>query len=131
MCAAPDPTPPDTSTGCPAPVEEPCMRCRIPLAGNPSTDVALRNKYVAAFGSACYLSVVDTFDCFYKQWPAACGDAVKIGLVSGNAPYDEGYTCQPDGAGNYTLQIGPDVANKIVINGAEVAIKGTKGTKID
>jgi hypothetical protein len=24
--------------------------------------------------------------------------------------------CQPDGAGNYTLQIGPDVANKIVIN---------------
>jgi len=103
-------------TECPASVEEPCMRYHIPLAGNPSTDVALRNKYIAAFGSACYMSEVNTFDCFYQKWQAACDDAAKIGEVSGNAPYDKDHTCQPDGVGNYTLQIGPDVANKIVIN---------------
>ncbi|NUQ78052.1 MAG: hypothetical protein HUU21_31345, partial [Polyangiaceae bacterium] len=46
-CAAPneDVTPPETSTECPATVETPCMRYRIPLFGNPSIDVALRNKY--------------------------------------------------------------------------------------
>jgi hypothetical protein len=62
------------------------------------------------------MSEVDTFDCFYKDWKAACADAVKIGEVSGNAPYDKGYTCQPVGNGDYTLQVGPDVANKITIN---------------
>jgi hypothetical protein len=36
--------------------------------------------------------------------------------VSGNAPFDKGYMCQPDGAGNYTLQVGSNVANQIVIN---------------
>ena len=41
---------------------------------------------------------------------------MKIGEVAGVVPYDTGYTCQPDGVGNYTLQIGPDVANKIQIN---------------
>ena len=41
---------------------------------------------------------------------------MKIGEVSGNAPYDKGYMCQPDGVGNYTLQIGPDVANVTYIN---------------
>jgi len=42
---------------------------------------------------------------------------VKIGEVSGNAPYDKGYTCQPVGNGSddYTLQVGPDVAIKITI----------------
>src|SRR5262249_19855814 len=84
--------------------------------GNPNMDLALRAKYIAAFGSACYMSEVDTFDCFYKEWKAACADAVKIGEVSGNAPYDKGYTCQPVGNGDYTLQIGSDVASKITIN---------------
>ena len=42
------------------------MRYHIPLVGNPSTDVALRSKYIAAFGTACYMSEFDTFDCFYK-----------------------------------------------------------------
>jgi len=106
----------DTSPACSTAIEDPCMRYHIPLDGNPSTDVALRNKYIAAFGSACYMSEVDTFDCFYQKWQAACADAVNIGEVSGNAPYDKGYMCQPDGTGNYTLQVGPDVANKIVIN---------------
>jgi hypothetical protein len=92
------------------------MRYHIPLDGNPSTDVALRNKYIAAFGTACYMSEVSTFDCFYKKWQAACADAVKMAEVYGAAPFDKGYTCQPDGNGNYTLQVGPDVANNIVIN---------------
>jgi hypothetical protein len=115
-CPTPPDTPTDTSTECAAPMPNPCMLYRIPLVGNPSTDVALRSKYIAAFGSACYMSEVDTFDCFYKDWKAACADAVKIGEVSGNAPYDKGYTCQPVGNGDYTLQVGPDVANKITIN---------------
>lgn len=109
-------TPPDTPTECPAQIEEPCMRYRIPLAGNPSTDLALRGKYIAAFGTACYMSEIDTFDCFYKPWKAACADAVKIGEVSGNAAYDKGYTCQRVGNGDYTLQVGPDIANSITIN---------------
>ena len=107
----------DTSPACSTAIEEPCMRYHIPLAGNPSTDVALRDKYIAAFGSACYMSEVNTFDCFYKKWQAACADAVKIGEVSGNAPYDTGYMCKPvNGTEDYSLQIGPDVAHTIFIN---------------
>ena len=97
-------------------IDNQCMRYRIPLLGNPSSDVPLRNKYIAAFGSACYMSEVNTFDCFYKAWQKACADAVKIGEVWGGAPYDGGYTCQPVGNGDYTLQIGADVALKILIN---------------
>src|SRR4051812_11406444 len=48
-CPTPPDTPADTPTACPAPIEEPCLRYHIPLDGNPSTDVALRNKYIAAF----------------------------------------------------------------------------------
>jgi hypothetical protein len=92
------------------------MRYRIPLLGNPDMDVALRNKYIGAFGTACYISEVNTFDCFYKEWQAACADAVKIGELAGNQPYDTGYTCQPVGNEDYTLQIGADVALKITIN---------------
>jgi hypothetical protein len=97
-------------------IDNQCMLYRIPLLGNPSSDVALRDKYIAAFGSACYMSEVNTFDCFYKAWQKACADAVKIGEVWGGAPYDKGYTCQPVGNGDYTLQIGADVALKITIN---------------
>jgi hypothetical protein len=86
---------PNPATECPATVEVPCMRYHIPLVGNPSTDIALRSKYIAAFGTACYMSEFDTFDCFYQKWQDACADAVKIGEVSGNAPYDKGYMCQP------------------------------------
>jgi len=112
----PSDMPSETPTDCSTPMAKPCMRYRIPLVGNPSIDVALRNKYIAAFGSACYMSEVNTFDCFYEKWEKACADAVKIGEVAGIVPYDKGYKCQPDGVGNYTLQIGPDVANKIQIN---------------
>ena len=97
--------------------EVPCMRYHIPLDGSPSTDVALQRKYIAAFGDACYISVANTFDCFYRKWQDACADAVKIAEVYGAAPYDKGYTCQPVvGTEDYTLQVGPDVANQITIN---------------
>ena len=116
-CPAPDLIPPDTPTECAAPIADQCLRYHIPLDGNPSMDVELRSKYIAAFGSACYLSEADTFDCFYKKWQDACADAVKIGEVAGAAPFDKGYTCQPVvGTEDYTLQVGPDVANKITIN---------------
>ncbi len=92
------------------------MRYRIPLLGNPGFDVDLRNKYIGAFGDACYMSEANTFDCFYKTWQAACADAVKIAELAGNQPYDRGYTCQPVGDGNYTLQVGADIALKITIN---------------
>ena len=112
----PPETPTDTPTPCSESMDDSCMRYHIPLVGNPSSDVALRNKYIAAFGSACYMSEVTTFDCFYQKWQSACADAVKIAEVSGIAPYDKGYTCQPVGNGDYTLQVGPDVANKLTIN---------------
>ncbi|MFO0755532.1 MAG: hypothetical protein U0359_03525 [Byssovorax sp.] len=116
-CPPPPDPPPAEPTTCPAQVEYPCMRYHIPLVGNPSMDVALRNKYIDAFGDACYMSELDTFDCFYKTWQKACADAAKIGQVSGNAPYDQSYTCQPvAGTEDYTLQIGSDVANYITIN---------------
>ena len=115
-CVTPPDPPAETPTECSAPVETPCMRYRIPLFGNPSMDVALRNKYIAAFGTACYMSESNTFDCFYKKWQDACADAVKIAEVAGAAPFDKGYTCQPVGNGDYTLQVGPDAANKITIN---------------
>ena len=93
------------------------MRYHLPLDGNPSTDVALRSKYIAAFGTACYISEGGTFDCFYEKWQAACADAVKIAEVAGAAPFDKRYTCQPVvGTEDFTLQVGPDVANKITIN---------------
>ena len=116
-CPAVDVTPPDTDTAteCPASVEKPCKRYRIPLDGNPSMDVALREKYIAAFGDACYMSEGNAFNCFYEKWQDACADAVMIAEVYGAAPFDKGYSCQPVGNGDYALQVGPDVANKIFI----------------
>lgn len=107
----------DVATECAAEVEEPCMRYLIPLDGNPTSDTALRTKYVAAFGSACYMSDEDpsTFNCFYKSIKKACADAKLIGEVSGNAAYAKTYNCQAIGNGDYWLQIGPDVANKLFI----------------
>lgn len=116
-CPTPPDIPADTSTECAAAMPEPCMRYRIPLLGDPNMNLALRQSYIDAFGSACYVSDADnpTFNCFYKKWEDACAEAVKIGKVSGNAPYKEGYKCQPVGNGNYTLQTDSDVANYITI----------------
>lgn len=88
------------------------MRYRITLLDDPTINLMVRAKYIAAFGDACYVSEANTFDCFYKEWPKACAEVVRVGEVSGNAPYDKGYTCQPDGQGNYWLQTGSDVANR-------------------
>jgi hypothetical protein len=113
-------TPTETQEECPDTLEDPCMRYKIPLAGNPSTDVALRSKYIAAFGSPCYLSVASTFDCFYQEKEVkgkACDDAKRIAEVYGAAPYDKQYGCAPiPGTEDYSLQVGSDVANKIIIN---------------
>jgi len=96
---------------------KPCKRYHIPLLGNPTDDVALRNKYKGAFGSACYMSEGPnaTFDCFYEKREKACADAALIAEVFGAAPYDKGYMCQAVGNGDYTLQVGPDPAIKIDI----------------
>ncbi|TKD00956.1 hypothetical protein [Polyangium fumosum] len=98
------------------------MRYRIPLLGNPSMDLPLRAKYIAAFGSACYMSEgpTPTFNCFYKEEEMtpkgkACTDAQRIAEVFGAAPYDKGYECEAVGNGDYTLQVGSDPANKIEI----------------
>jgi hypothetical protein len=56
-----------TQAACPATIENPCMRYTFTLDGNPSTDVVSRNKYIAAFGDACYMSEANTFGCFYKK----------------------------------------------------------------
>lgn len=40
---------------------------------------------------------------------------MKIAEVYGAAPFDKGYSCQPVGNGDYSLQVGPDVANRIFI----------------
>ena len=113
--APPSAPPSDAAPECAAEVEKPCMRYLIPIVGNPETDLALRAAYIAAFGTACYMSEANTFDCYYKPIKKACADAVRIGEVSGNAAYDPGYVCQAVGNGDYTLQIGPDSANKLVI----------------
>jgi hypothetical protein len=107
----------DTAGECSAEVENPCMRYLIPLVGNPTTDPKLQAAYSNAFGSACYMSDEDpsTFNCFYKSIKKACTDAKLIGEVSGNAAYAKTYNCQPVGNGDYWLQIGPDVANKLFI----------------
>lgn len=114
---SPPTSPSDPTVECAAEVENPCMRYLIPLVGNPTTDLDLQAKYSAAFGSACYMSDEDpsTFNCFYKSIKKACSDAKLIGEVSGNAAYAKTYNCQPVGNGNYWLQIGPDVANKLFI----------------
>lgn len=106
-----------------------CKRFYLPLLGNPSMNPELRAKYKAAFGSACYLSAdaIPTFNCWYRKEDIegtadklgqGCKDAKKIGEVSGLAIYDqnEKYKCQFDSnTGDFTLQVGPDVANKIDI----------------
>ncbi|MDC3962005.1 hypothetical protein [Polyangium jinanense] len=96
------------------------MRYRIPRMGNPGMDLALRAKYIAAFGSACYLSEgpTPTFNCFYKTPQEACDEGVRVAEVFGAAPYDKNYpACEPiAGTENYFRQVGPDPAIHIVIS---------------
>jgi hypothetical protein len=109
----------DTSPACSTANEVPCMRYTFTLDGNPSSDVATRNKYIAAFGDACYMTDSDpsSFVCYYQKPEAACADAVNMAEVYGAAPFDKGYPCLKDdaGTGNYSLQVGPDVANNLPI----------------
>ncbi|MBK9265003.1 MAG: hypothetical protein IPM54_35130 [Polyangiaceae bacterium] len=109
-CVVTPDKPEDMPTQCPAPVEDPCERYRLELLGDPTNNPTVRAKYIAAFGDACYQAdnANRTFDCWYKTWKEACEDAALIGEVSGNAPFDKGYECKPDGKGNYWLQTGSD-----------------------
>ncbi|MBK9266376.1 MAG: hypothetical protein IPM54_42145 [Polyangiaceae bacterium] len=92
-----------------------CKRYRIQLLGD-TMNPALRAKYKAAFGSACYVSVSNTFDCFYKDPLKACEDGVLVPDVFGAAEYDKTYNCQQvKGTKDWWRQVGPDPAIKIDI----------------
>jgi len=117
-CPTQPDTPTDTKAGC-ATMPDPCFRYRIQLMGNPSTDLALRAKYIAAFSTACYVSdaPTPTFNCFYKTPQEACDDGVLVPEVFGAAPYDKNYpACERiPGTENDSRQVGPDPANNITI----------------
>lgn len=116
-------TPPNTQTNtpeeCSDTLEVPCNRWYIPLLGNPVPNLELRNKYIAAFGSPCYLSETNTFNCFYQEKEVktkACNDAKLIAELFGAAPYDKTYECQEiPNSDDFRLQVGPDVSNEIFI----------------
>lgn len=109
----------DTPQECPDTIEDPCNRWYIPLLGNPSDKLDLRNKYITAFGSPCYMSETNTFNCFYQEKEVktkACNDAKLIAELFGAAPYDKNYECQPiPNSDDFRLQVGPDVSNEIFI----------------
>lgn len=97
------------------PAAPPCMRYRIQLDGD-VMDPVVRAKYIAKFGSACYVSEVDTFDCFYKDPLKACDAGLLVPEVIGALPYSDQYPCVENKVtGNYTRQVGPDPAIKIEI----------------
>jgi len=131
-CPALPDTPADTSTECASTMPNPCWRYRITLLGDPTTNHSLRQKYIDAFGDACYVSddTNPTFNCYYKTWQEACAEAVKVGEVSGNAPYLKGYTCQPVGNGNYTLQTDINAASYTTIY-YEPALRQTPLVDVD
>lgn len=128
-----------SDSACPAetvepPVEQPtecaspatgCKRFYLPLLGNPSMNPELAAKYRAAFGlAACYVPADPNapFNCWYKKEQMGpglkgCTDAQKIAEVYGAAKYeDHPNTCkQVPGTEDFSLQVGPDVANKIFI----------------
>lgn len=92
-----------------------CKRYRIQLQGD-TMNAAVRAKYKAAFGSACYVSVSNTFDCFYKDPLKACADGVLVPDVYGAAAYDKTYKCQQiKGTMDWWRQVGSDPAIKIDI----------------
>jgi len=112
-CQAPSEIPTETSTECVEPTTETCMRYRSELMGDPNTDRVLRQKYKSAIGSACYVSVENTFNCFFKDPREACAQTVLVPKVFGAAPYQEHpETCEEDeSTGNWSLQTGSDPAN--------------------
>ena len=108
--------PPPVPGECMGSPDKPCMRYLLPLLGNPSENVDLQNKYIAAFGSACYMSEAGAFNCFYRTGLEACKNAVNISEVFGGVPSDKGYPCLPVGNGDYTVQVGADAAVKLYIS---------------
>lgn len=91
------------------------MKYRIQLLGNLMNPV-LRGNYKTKFGSACYVSESNTFDCFYRDPLKACEDGVLVPDVYGAAEYDKTYKCQQvPGTKDWWRQVGPDPAIKIDI----------------
>lgn len=119
-CSVPAADPPaEPPSDCSMPAEKPCMLYRIQLDGN-VMDPVVRAKYMAKFGSACYVSEANTFDCFYKDPQKACDDGVLVPEVISAAPHDKGYPClRVAGTDNYWRQVGSDPAIKIDITYAE------------
>ncbi|MDI3282325.1 hypothetical protein [Polyangium sp. 15x6] len=103
------------------------MRYRIPLLGNPKDDVALRGKYIAAFGSACYMSEAGTFDCFYEDPQKACEDGVLVPESFGAAPYDKDYpACERiEGTEDDWRQVGPDSSIRIIIKHEDAPLQSS------
>ncbi len=126
--ASADPPPEETPTACAEPPATGCKLFFLPLLGNPSMNPELAAKYRAAFGlAACYVPADANapFNCWYKEDDLkekggkdgkACADAKNIGKVSGLAEYAQTYKCQKNAVtGDWWVQVGPDVANKIDI----------------
>jgi hypothetical protein len=111
-----EPPPVEEPAGsCVMPADEPCMRYRIQLDGD-VTDPVIRAKYIAKFGSACYVSEANTFDCFYKDPYDACDAAVLVPDVIGLPAHDAKYPClKVPGTEDYWRQVGLDQAIKLDI----------------
>lgn len=125
-CPAPTVVPPveEPATDCAMPADKSCMRYRIQLDGD-VMDPVVRAKYIAWFGSACYVSEANTFDCFYKDPQKACADGVLVPEVLGASAHNKSYPClQVAGTDNYWRQVGSDPAIKIDIT-YEVAPRET------
>ncbi len=118
-CPTPAVDPPveEPAADCSMPAAKPCMLYRIQLMGNPKDDPVLRAWYIKKFGSACYMSEADTFDCFYKDPQKACADGVLVPEVFGAAAHSKDYPeCKKvPNSEDYWRQVGPDPSIKIDI----------------
>jgi hypothetical protein len=119
--------------------KNPCTGYRIELLGDVTNNSGLRQKYKAAFGSACYMSATNSFNCYFESADEACKQVMFVPGIAGAANYGN-YpgTCKKKAGNIWTLQTGPDPANVtyiyyedlplesslIEVNGVPTAING-------